>query len=63
MYLTILFLPLFSSIVTGFLGRKLGAKGSQLTSCLSILITTLLVIIVFFEVAFNNIIINIKLFK
>jgi NADH:ubiquinone oxidoreductase subunit 5 (subunit L)/multisubunit Na+/H+ antiporter MnhA subunit len=63
MYLTILFLPLFSSIVTGFLGRKLGTKASQLTCCLSILITTILVIIVFFEVALNNIIINIKLFK
>jgi NADH-ubiquinone oxidoreductase chain 5 len=63
MYLAILFLPLFSSILIGFLGRKLGTKGSQLTSCISILITTFLVLIAFFEVALNNIITNIKLFK
>jgi NADH-ubiquinone oxidoreductase chain 5 len=63
MYLIALFLPLFSSIITGFLGRKLGTKGSQLTSCFSIFVTTILAIILFIEITFNNIITNIKLFR
>ena len=56
-------MPLFSAIVTGFLGRKLGTRGAQYTSCLSILVTTILAIIVFCEVGLNNIVTNVKLFK
>ncbi len=63
MYLAILFLPLFSSLITGFLGRKLGTRGSQYTACISIFITTILAIIVFCEAGFNYINTNIKLFR
>jgi NADH-ubiquinone oxidoreductase chain 5 len=63
MYLTIIFLPLLGSIVSGFFGRKIGVSGSQLITSLSIIITTLLATIVFFEVGLNNILSSISLFK
>jgi NADH-ubiquinone oxidoreductase chain 5 len=63
MYLTIIILPLLGSIISGFFGRKIGVKGAQLITCTSIVITTLLAIIVFFEVGFNNIPSTIKLFR
>jgi NADH-ubiquinone oxidoreductase chain 5 len=63
MYLTIIFLPLLGSIVSGFFGRKTGIKGSHLISCLSIIITTILAILAFFEVGFNNNSVSIILFK
>jgi NADH:ubiquinone oxidoreductase subunit 5 (subunit L)/multisubunit Na+/H+ antiporter MnhA subunit len=63
MYLTILFLPLFSSLVTGFLGRKIGTRGAQYTACISIFITTMLAIIVFFEAGLSHISTNIRLFR
>jgi NADH-ubiquinone oxidoreductase chain 5 len=63
MYLTIIILPLLGSIVSGFYGRKLGVKGAQFITCTSIITTTILAIIVFFEVGFNNIPTTIKLFR
>jgi NADH-ubiquinone oxidoreductase chain 5 len=63
MYITIIFLPLLASIMSGFLGRKLGVTGSQFITCSSILISTLLSIFIFFEVGFNNIAVKFKLFK
>jgi NADH-ubiquinone oxidoreductase chain 5 len=63
MYLTILFLPLFSSIITGFLGRRIGTRGAQYTSCISIFITTVLAIVVFYESIFNHISTSIRLFR
>jgi NADH-ubiquinone oxidoreductase chain 5 len=63
LYLTVLFLPLFSSLITGFLGRKIGTRGSHYISCASLLTTTILAIIIFFEAGFNNISTNIKLFR
>jgi NADH-ubiquinone oxidoreductase chain 5 len=63
MYLAIIILPLLGSIMSGFFGRKIGVKGSQLITCSSVLITTLLGIIAFFEVGMNNIPVNLKLFK
>ena len=63
LYLTVLFLPLFSSIITGFLGRKLGTRGAQYTACISILITTIFAIIIYCEAGFNYIATNIKLFR
>jgi len=62
MYLTIIILPLLGSIISGFFGRKVGVKGSQFITCTSIIITTILAIITFFEVGFNNIPSTIKLF-
>jgi NADH-ubiquinone oxidoreductase chain 5 len=63
MYLAIIILPLLGSTMSGFFGRKIGVKGSQLITCSSVLITTLLGIIAFFEVGMNNIPVNLKLFK
>jgi len=63
MYLTIIILPLLGSIVSGFFGRKIGVTGSRILSCLSIVTTTILAIISFFEVGLNNNPISINLFK
>jgi NADH-ubiquinone oxidoreductase chain 5 len=63
MYLSIIILPLLGSIVSGFFGRKVGVSGAQLITCLSIIITTILAIIAFFEVGFNNIPVSINLFR
>ncbi len=63
MYLAIITLPLLGSIVSGFFGRKVGVSGAQLITCLCVIITTLLVIITFFEVGFNNIPVSISLFR
>ena len=63
MYLSIIVLPLLGSIVSGFFGRKVGVKGSQIITCSSVLITTILVILAFFEVGLNNIPVSINLFR
>jgi NADH-ubiquinone oxidoreductase chain 5 len=55
MYLTLIILPLIGSIVSGFFGRKVGITGSHIITCGSVITTTLLAIIAFFEVGFNNI--------
>ena len=63
MYLSIIILPLLGSILSGFFGRKIGVSGARfLTSC-SIIITTLLAIIAFLEVGFNNSPVFLYLFK
>jgi NADH-ubiquinone oxidoreductase chain 5 len=63
MYLAIIILPLLGSIVSGFFGRKVGVNGAQLITSLSIIATTLLSIIAFFEVGLNNIPVSINLFR
>jgi NADH-ubiquinone oxidoreductase chain 5 len=63
MYLSLIFFPLLGSISSGFFGRKIGVSGAKLITCSSIFITTILSIIVFFEVGFNNITVTIKLFR
>ncbi len=50
MYLTILFLPLLSTIVSGLLGRKLGVSGSHILSCGLLVGSALLSIVAFYEV-------------
>ena len=55
MYLTLIILPLLGSIVSGFFGRKVGVKGAHLITCASVITTTFLAILAFFEVGFNNI--------
>jgi NADH-ubiquinone oxidoreductase chain 5 len=61
MYLVIIILPLLGSIASGFFGRKIGISGSHLITSGSLIITTLLVGIAFFEVGFNNIPITINI--
>nr|YP_010893087.1 NADH dehydrogenase subunit 5 [Paraisaria heteropoda]WJR82525.1 NADH dehydrogenase subunit 5 [Paraisaria heteropoda] len=63
MYLSIIILPLLGSIVSGFFGRKVGVTGSRTLGCLSIKTTTILAIISFFEIGFNNNPISINIFK
>jgi NADH-ubiquinone oxidoreductase chain 5 len=63
MYLTLIIFPLLGSISSGFFGRKIGVKGSHLLTCTFVLITTILSIMSFFEVGFNNIAVEIKLFR
>jgi len=50
MYLTILFLPLLASAVSGLLGRKLGSTGASTITISSLGITSVLVVIAFLEV-------------
>jgi NADH-ubiquinone oxidoreductase chain 5 len=63
MYLAIITLPLLGSIVSGFFGRKVGVSGAQLIACTCVIITTILALITFFEVGFNNIPTSINLFR
>ena len=63
MYLAIITLPLLGSIVSGFFGRKVGVSGAQLITCTSVIVTTLLAIVAFFEVGLNNIPVSITLFR
>jgi NADH-ubiquinone oxidoreductase chain 5 len=61
MYLTLIILPLLGSIVSGFFGRKVGVTGAHIITCGSVITTTLLAVIAFFEVGFNNIPVTINI--
>jgi len=50
MYLSILFLPLLGSAVAGLLGRKLGSTGAQFITISSLTITSVMVLVAFYEV-------------
>lgn len=63
MYLTIIFLPLLSAFISGFLGRKIGIKGSQLLSCILLILASILAGIIFNEVGLNESSVNIILFN
>jgi len=63
MYLALIILPLLGSIISGFFGRKIGVSGAQFITCSSIIITTLLAILVFFEVGLNNTPVSIHVFR
>jgi NADH-ubiquinone oxidoreductase chain 5 len=63
MYLAIIILPLLGSIVSGFFGRKVGVNGAQLITTSSVVITTFLSILAFFEVGLNNIPVSIQVFR
>ena len=63
MYLTIIILPLLGSIASGFFGRKLGISGSQLVTCMLVVITTMLSVLSFIEVGINHTPVSIQLFR
>ena len=63
MYLSLIILPLLGSIAAGFFGRKIGTRGAQIVTSLSVIVTTILSIIVFIEVGLNNIPVSITLFR
>jgi NADH-ubiquinone oxidoreductase chain 5 len=50
MYLSILFLPLLGSLVSGLLGRKIGVTGSHIITCSSLGLTSVMATIAFYEV-------------
>lgn len=52
MYLSIIILPFLGSIFSGFLGRKVGIKGSQLISCTCLLFSAILSTFALYEVGF-----------
>nr|ADI99796.1 NADH dehydrogenase subunit 5 [Hydra vulgaris] len=54
MILTIIFLPLFNSLLCGFFGRFFGNKGVKLISFFLIIITLINSWIIFYEINFNN---------
>ena len=63
MYLAIIILPLLGSIASGFFGRKIGVSGAQVITCLAVVLTTLLAVVAFFEVGYNNIPVSIEVFR
>jgi NADH-ubiquinone oxidoreductase chain 5 len=50
MYISIIILPLLGSIVSGFMGRKIGVTGAQFITCSCLLLSSLLMTIAFYEV-------------
>lgn len=63
MYLSIIILPLLGSIVAGFFGRKVGVRGAQIITCSCVIATTILALLAWVEVGFNNIPVTINLFR
>ncbi len=50
MYLTILFLPLLGSVLSGFFGRKIGVTGSHIITITCLILSSILASIAFYEV-------------
>lgn len=54
MYLLLIAMPLLGATLAGLLGRKLGARGAQVVTCICMATTALLSAIAFYEVALCN---------
>ena len=54
MELTLLFLPLFGSIISGFFGKRLGDRNSEILTSTLVSISTILSILIFYKVIFEN---------
>ena len=54
MYLALLFLPAFGSMVAGLLGRKVGVTGSHIITCTCLISSALLSLVAFYEVGLCN---------
>ncbi|BCG68830.1 NADH dehydrogenase subunit 5 (mitochondrion) [Collybia sordida] len=50
MYLSIIILPLLGSIVSGFMGRKVGVTGAHIITCTCLFLSSLLMTVAFYEV-------------
>ena len=50
MYLSIIILPLLGSVVSGFMGRKVGTSGAYLITCTCLILSSCLMTIAFYEV-------------
>ena len=54
MELAILFLPLIASIISGFFGRYIGDRNSEIITSLFVLISAILSLFIFYNVIFND---------
>jgi len=61
MYLSIIILPLLGSIVSGFMGRKIGVTGSHYITCTCLILSSILMSIAFYEVGICGSPVNINL--
>jgi len=61
MYLTIISIPIVGAALAGFLGRKLGVKGSQFVTASGIILTAFLALIAFYEVGLSGSSVSIQL--
>jgi len=61
MYISIILLPLLGSIVSGFMGRKIGVTGAQFIACTCLILSSILMTFAFYEVGICDSPVNIKL--
>ena len=54
MYLSLIFMPILSSIVAGLFGRKIGQTGAQIITSSCLVIRAVLGLIAFYEVGLCN---------
>ncbi len=54
MEIYILLLPLLASIISGFFGKFIGSRASEITTSLFVIISTILSLLVFYNVIFND---------
>ena len=54
MELTLLFLPLIGSIISGFFGKRIGDRNSEILTSTLVSISTILSILIFYKVIFEN---------
>jgi NADH-ubiquinone oxidoreductase chain 5 len=47
-------LPLLGSFASGLLGRKIGVTGSHIISCVCLVMSSILITTVFYEVCLSN---------
>ena len=51
---TLVFLPLLGAILSGFFGRYIGDRNSEIITSLLVSISAILSLLIFKDVAFNN---------
>ena len=54
MEIGLLFLPLLGSVISGFFGRFIRDRNSEIITCLFVSISAILSLVIFYEVIFNN---------
>ncbi len=62
MYVLVVFIPLMSALIVGFLGRFLGRKGAGIFATSSIMVSFFLSVFIFYEVSLGGVKSNVKLF-
>jgi len=63
MYLSIILIPLITSIISEIFGRKLGAQGSQFITTFGLIVTASLSFTAFYEVGLNQSSVSVDLFS